>query len=197
MRIRDEHKEQMIRQKAMEMVVSNGIDGLSMQKLARSAGVSPATIYIYFQDREDLLIQICIEETKKMSDATLQNFSPDMHFDEGLKIQWLNRAKYCLENPMHIDFIEQIRHSPLYIKAFELIDKTFMQTMGKFVSNAITRNELIRVPVEVYWSVAFAPLYQLLKFNRQGRSINGKTNFSLTEELMMQTLQLVLKALKP
>ncbi|MBN8856321.1 MAG: helix-turn-helix transcriptional regulator [Sphingobacteriales bacterium] len=33
------------------MVVREGFDGFSMQKLARAAGVSPTTIYIYFKDK--------------------------------------------------------------------------------------------------------------------------------------------------
>ncbi|MGZ3932351.1 MAG: TetR/AcrR family transcriptional regulator, partial [Bacteroidia bacterium] len=43
MRTRDEQKESAIRQKAIEMIVKEGFDGLSMQKLAKAAGVSPAT----------------------------------------------------------------------------------------------------------------------------------------------------------
>ncbi|HOZ87501.1 MAG TPA: helix-turn-helix domain-containing protein, partial [Bacteroidia bacterium] len=58
MRIRDENKEAAIRKKAIEMIVNEGFDGLSMAKLAKAAGVSPATIYIYYKNREDLLHQL-------------------------------------------------------------------------------------------------------------------------------------------
>ena len=40
------------------MIVKEGFDGLSMQKLAKAANVSPATIYLYFKNREDLLNQL-------------------------------------------------------------------------------------------------------------------------------------------
>ncbi|MBA4056563.1 MAG: TetR/AcrR family transcriptional regulator, partial [Marivirga sp.] len=60
MRTRDELKEQKIREKAIEMIVNEGFDGLSMQKLAKAANVSPATIYLYFKNREDLLNQLYI-----------------------------------------------------------------------------------------------------------------------------------------
>jgi len=49
MRTRDEAKEHAIRDKAIEMIVKVGFDGLSMQKLAKAAHVSPATIYLYFK----------------------------------------------------------------------------------------------------------------------------------------------------
>lgn len=195
MRKRDEKKERVIREKAIEMFVAEGFDGLSMQKLAKAAGVSPATIYIYFKDREDLILQLCIEESKKMSEATLKNFDPQMHFDEGLKVQWINRARYCLKNPKGMHFLEQVRYSPLVEKAFTAMDKTFINAMGTFVHNAIERKELMPLPLPVYWSVAFAPLYQLVKFQMNGGL--GSEKFKITDEIMNQTLSLVLKALKP
>ena len=117
MRTRDEMKEAAIREKALEMVVKHGFDGLSMQKLAKAAGVSPATIYIYFKDRGDLILQLYLQEMKKMVDATLDGFDPSMHFEEGLKVQWLNRAKFCMQDPANMHFLEQIKFSP-YHEAF-------------------------------------------------------------------------------
>src|SRR4051812_22111894 len=96
------------------MIVTSGFDGLSMQKLATAAGVSPATIYIYFQDRDDLLMQLFEEVSARMSEVTLEGFDPEMPFAEGLKIQWINRARYCLEHPRQMHFLEQMRFSPLH-----------------------------------------------------------------------------------
>ena len=196
MRIRDEHKELAIRQKALKMIVKEGFDGFSMQKLAKAADVSPATIYIYFKDREDLILHLCAEEGKKMADATLKNFDPAMSFSEGMKIQWMNRAKYCLKNPDQMHFLEQIRHSPLQEKSLQMMGEGFKNAMKGFVMNAIKRKELVQVPLEVYWSVAFAPLYNLVKFHMAGSSVGGN-KFSLSNKIMLQTLELVLKALKP
>jgi len=196
MRLRNENKEATLRLKAIEMIVKTGFDGLSMQKLAKAAGISPATIYIYFKDREDLILQIGLEEIKKMTEATLKNFSPEMSFEEGLRIQWMNRARYCLENPLQMHFLEQIKHSPLQEKVYRN-DTHFINTMHQFVANAIKRKELVHLPVEVYWSIAFAPLYQLVKFHMSPRSLGGREKFVLDEKFMNQTLKLVLKALKP
>lgn len=196
MRQKDENKELAIRQKAMEMIVKHGLDGLSMQKLARAANVSPATIYLYFKNREDLILQLFLKTSSAMVAATLENFDPAMPFSEGLRIQWLNRAKYCMENPIEMQFLEHIRHSPIDQKAIQMTNPAIHEAMKAFVNNAIERGELVKVPVEVYWSVAFAPLYSLVRFHATGKSMAGK-DFTFTEEAMMQTLELVLKALKP
>jgi TetR/AcrR family transcriptional regulator, multidrug resistance operon repressor len=198
MRTRDDNKRLAICQKALKMFVEKGFDGLSMQKLARAAGVSPATIYIYFKDRDDLIIQLWVEEMKKMVTATLEGFDPSMRFDEGLRVQWLNRAKFCMDNPVSMHFMEQIKYSPYFAAASKQMDNTFLNAMGEFVHNAIRRKEVVKLPVEVYWSIAFAPLYQLVKLHMTGRGLRGGTEkFVLDEKTMNQTLELVLKALKP
>jgi AcrR family transcriptional regulator len=197
MRTRDVAKERAIRDCALAMIVKSGFDGLSMQKLAEAAGVSPATIYIYFQDRDDLIFRLYEEENGKMSEATLKDFHPSMPFAEGLKRQWINRAHYCLANPTSAHFLEQMRYSPLFKRCEKATKGTFAQAMKEFVGNAIARGDLVRIPVEIYWCVAFAPLYQLVKFHMAGRGIPGTGPFVLDEKILTQTLGLVLKALKP
>lgn len=196
MRVKDETKDYTIRKKAIKMIVKEGFDGFSMHKLAKAADISPATIYIYFKDREDLILQLFIGETKKMSEATLKNFDPSMSFSEGLRMQWMNRAKYCMKYPVEVEFLEKMRHSPLYQKSLSIMGDDFRNIMKEFVTNAIERKELVNVPLEVYWSIAFAPLYNLVKFHMLGTSVGGH-KFSLTNQTMEDTLTLVLKALKP
>jgi AcrR family transcriptional regulator len=196
MRLRDEHKEDIIRKKTIELIVKEGLDGFSMQKLAKAAGVSPATLYIYYTDKEDLILKICLEVTQHMAANSLENFDADMHFEEGLRIQWKNRAAYFMKYPVEVQFIELMRYTQLYDKVAAMMVKSFGEIMGRFVHKAIERKELVQLPFEVFWSVAFAPLYQLIKFHTQGKSYVNK-EFVLVDNVMQQTLQLVLKALKP
>ena len=196
MRTRDPAKEKAIRAHALEMIVKSGFDGLSMQKLARAAHVSPATIYIYFRDRDDLILRLYEQCNAEMVEVTLRNFDPGLSFEQGLKVQWINRAHYCLQNPKQSHFLEQIRHSPLHQRAERSVKAPFVEAMRTFVGNAIQRGELVRIPVEIYWSIAFAPLYQLVKFHMHG-GLPGTGPFVLDEKVLTQTLALVIKALKP
>lgn len=196
MRIKDENKADAIFQKAMEIIVRKGFDGLSMQKLAKAANVSPATIYIYFKDREDLILKIAIKAAEKMVSETLKDFNPEMSFEQGLKIQWENRANYWLKNPLEAQFVEMVRHSPIGETVFKMVKTEFSAVMGEFVHKAIKRKELLKLPLEVYWAVAFAPLYTLVKFHNDGRSIRNE-KFIWNDNYMKQTFKLVLKALQP
>jgi AcrR family transcriptional regulator len=196
MRTRDINKENTIREKAIGMIVKEGLDGFSMQKLAKAAGVSPATLYIYYKDRDDLITQIATEISNRLIESSLKGLHPKMSFADGMEIQWKNRMEFFLKYPLDIEFIEQIRYTPIYNTIKQTIRKNFGEVLGKFMHNAINRGEVSPLPFEVYWSIAFAPLYQLIKFHTQGES-PGNDVFVISDELVNQTLQLVLKALKP
>lgn len=196
MRARDENKERIIRQKAIEMIVKEGLDGFGVNKLAKAAGVSPATIYIYYKDKDDLIYQLGTEVSKRMLADSLEDFDPEAPFAAGLKKQWLNRMQFFMKYPMEVQFIEQIRYSNYYEQIQAELTKGFKDVMGQFVHRAIERKELTPLPFEVYWSIAYAPMYQLIKFHQQGKSFTGR-KFVLNDKTIMQTLELVLKALKP
>ena len=196
MRTRDENKIEAILQKALEMIVEEGFEGLSMQKLAKAAGVSPATIYIYFKDKEDMLLQLHKKELDRYFAFILDGFDPEMDFATGLAVQWKRRAQYIIDYSDRGHFMEHFKFNPLLRKSMSMQDDRFSQIMHQFVSKAIRNNELVKMPFEVYWSVAFAPLYNLVRYHKAGMTQSGEP-FVLTDTMLMQTLSLVLKALKP
>lgn len=196
MRPRDETKIQLVHQHTVALVARHGFDGLSMHKLARAAGVSAATLYIYFKDREDLILQVGIASMQRMVEASLRNFEPTMPFAEGLRLQWKNRARYFLAHPDEMQFLEMIRYSRFEPAIAGHLTTTFGAAMRTFVRGAIERGELVRLPIEVYWSVAFAPLYQLVKFHLNGTGLMGRP-FKLTPTILNQSLHVILRALTP
>lgn len=178
------------------MVVSDGLERFSMQKLAKEAQVSPATLYIYFKDKDDLLLKLCDELGENMTAQAFEGFDVSMSFSEGLKVQWINRAKYSLKYPEQVLFLEEIRHSYLKREFARMMNERFSGPMQIWVQKAWENREVVQVPIEVYWSIAFAPLYNLVKFHMQGESIGGH-KFEFSEDVMMSTFYLVLKALTP
>ncbi|RYE24319.1 MAG: TetR/AcrR family transcriptional regulator [Sphingobacteriales bacterium] len=196
MRTRNVDKQELVRQKTIEMIVTDGLEGFSVNKLAKACDISVATIYIYYKDKDDLITQVGIEEGRRMSEATLKGFDENAGFEEGLRIQWRNRAKFMMTNNTAQLFFEQLRNSSYQEKIFKSIQQYFIDTLGKFMKNCIARKEINPLPIEVYWSVAFAPLYNLIRFHQEGRSLGGK-KFRLSDKLIWQTFDLVVKGLKP
>jgi TetR/AcrR family transcriptional repressor of multidrug resistance operon len=195
MRVRDENKESAIREKAMEMIVREGFDGLSMQKLAKAAGVSPATIYIYYKNREDMVHQLFRQAQEEFAAMALKNFDPEATLEEGLWRQWKNRLDFILKYPTYFQFFEQFRNSNLI--NHQSVDMTeFRQNMKRFVKNAIKRGELKKMEPEIFWALAYGSFYALIKFHLQEKKMMNE-NFKLTDAKLKQTLGMVMKALRP
>lgn len=193
MRAKDEHKERTIRLQAIELIVKEGFDGLSMQKLAKAAGISSSTIYIYFENREDLLNKLYLEVDELFTAASLKNFDPALSLKEGLWLQWTNRYKHILKNPLHFYFAEQFRNSPL-IQHSNIKTNPFRKAMQAFMENAIRKGELAELPAEVFWALAYGPFYTLVKFHLDQSNMAGK-KFSLSDKVLKETFDRVIKAL--
>lgn len=195
MRTRDESKELAIREKALEIIVEEGFDGLSMQKLAKAANVSPATIYIYYRNREDLLNSLYNEVNSTFAREALKKFDPSLSLEEGLWRQWRNRLNFILQYPNYFKFFEQFRNSPL-INHKDVKSMEFKENMRLFVQNAIQRNEMKPMEPEIFWSLAYGSFYSIIKFHLQQRSMMN-THFQVNEAKLRQLLKMVVKALKP
>lgn len=196
MRIRDTHKETLVRKNAISILLRDGLDGFSMQKLAKACGISVGTLYIYYKNKEDLIVRLGIEEGKRMLQETMKGFSPDMPFAEGLKKQWENRSAYWLKNQEAAKFYEKIKRTHYAGPIQDEITKSFRPVMQAFVKNAIANKQLHFMSFESYWSVAFGPLYTLLEFENKGKSV-GNRPYKFSKKTMYETLELVLKALTP
>ncbi len=167
-----------------------------MNRLAKVCGVSVATLYIYYADKDDLIKKIGVEIGKNFFCTMLKDFSPDMPFKEGLKKQWENRAKFALKYPNEAACYEIMRHSAHgdYILSESL--KDFKAAMGGFFHNAVAKKELTPIGLEVFWSIAYGPLYTLLRFHKEGKSIGGSP-FKFSKKTMEEAFELVIKALTP
>lgn len=195
MRLRDEHKIESIREKAIEMIAKNGLESLSMQKLAKAANVSPATIYIYFENREDMLLQLYREVEQTFTEVMLSGFDPEMPFREGLWLQWKNRFRFVQRYPHYQKFFEQFTISPCGPDENSNM-RDFKRSMGQFMKSAQKRGEIVELKPELFWSIAYGPFYALLRFHNKEKVMMDK-DFQLTEATMRKVFERVIAALEP
>jgi TetR/AcrR family transcriptional regulator, multidrug resistance operon repressor len=198
MRVRDIDKEKLVIANAIDQIVQDGLQGFSMNKLAKACNISVATLYIYYKDKDDLILKIGGTIALDFFSSTVKNFSHDMSFEEGLWIQWENRARFAMKNPKEVAFFEIIKHSPYGEIILNSTTKfsDFRTSMNQFIENALHNNELTPMTFEVFWSIAYGPLYNLLNFHREGKSMGGKP-FTLTNKMIREAFQAAIKALKP
>ncbi|MGH4051184.1 MAG: TetR/AcrR family transcriptional regulator [Clostridium sp.] len=92
MRKKDDEKEKSIKDAVVKLILELGFHGTSISKIAKEAGVSPATVYIYYENKEIMLRDIYHEYSEEIFDYLLSNVYKDM--DGRQLIEMLTRGYY-------------------------------------------------------------------------------------------------------
>ena len=112
MRIRDEEKQQRIKEAMVSLILREGIDGTSVSKIAKEAGVSPATIYVYYDSKEDMLADVFREYSKEPYRYLTRLVNSDMSGSDLIDAIVRGCYAYSMEHEDVFSFIEQCSRCP-------------------------------------------------------------------------------------
>ena len=197
MRPKSLEKEEAIRTIALQLIAEEGLENLSMQKLAKAANVSPRTIYIKYENKEDFLIKLFIDEVLGAYEkAVLENFSPDMDFADGVKKIWLNTFRYLAGNKHHFALIQHGKASPLLNKAYQkanIQQGHFFAPIHRFWERNVAAGVIRKFPFDVYRALLFSPLLDLVSeyfdYQERPRQI-------ITEDLILACCDVMIKGMR-
>ncbi len=116
-RFKAEDKREAIMRATLLLVNNNGFHAAPMAKIAAEAKVSAGTIYLYFQNKEDLVNTLYRELKAKFSNHALQGFNPEAPVKKGFEVIWNNILRYKLSEPDEATFIEQCDNTPMVTDA--------------------------------------------------------------------------------
>lgn len=194
MRVRNLEKEDAIKSVALQMIADDGLENLSMQRLAKAANISPRTIYLKYENKEDLLIKLFIEEVLGTYEArALVNFSSDMGFEDGLKLLWANIFDYFTSNRHAFVLSQYGKSSPLLNKAFReknIKEGDYFGPVHRFLENHMKNNTIKKLPVAVYRILLFAPL---IEFIAEYFDHTDRPKQLITPKVLNQSLAIILK----
>ena len=78
----------------IELVNNNGFHATPMSKIAKMANVSPATIYLYFENKQDLVNKTYIEVKAKYTNYAFESYDEKMPVEKGFELIWKRIADY-------------------------------------------------------------------------------------------------------
>ena len=112
MRKKDDEKEKSIKEAVIKLILQEGFHGTSISKIAKTAGVSPATVYIYFENKEIMLQSIYSEYSEEIFDYLLDRVNRRMAGPQILEILIKSYYNYIRENKEIFSFVEQFSNCP-------------------------------------------------------------------------------------
>ena len=97
----------------IELVNNNGFHAAAMSKIAQMANVSPATIYLYFENKQDLVNQTYIEVKAKYTQYAFETYHEDMAVEAGFELIWKRIADFKLKECENAFFLAQCDNTPI------------------------------------------------------------------------------------
>ncbi|MEM6348304.1 MAG: TetR/AcrR family transcriptional regulator [Bacteroidota bacterium] len=163
MRPRDKKKEQAVVDAAIQLINQYGIEGLSMSKLAKLAGVSPATLYIYYANKDDLLNQLFVKVRREFAQAIFAGFDPQMDFTQGFQLLWENHYRFAREHSDAFWFLEQSANSVAVREMDPKQESRWLAPMDMFLHFGHEAGVFKDLNLMMFRAFAFAPILQLVK----------------------------------
>ena len=158
MRIRDDEKVAALFEATVKVVNEIGFASSSVSKIAKEARISPATIYIYHKNKEDLLVSTYIDIKKDMSQAMLDNFNDSLPIRDILRNVWFNMFEYLANNLEYHKFCEQFSNSPYGDLVNKQEVEQFFEPIIKVLQHGIEQKIIKNVGPDVLSAFMFHPI---------------------------------------
>ena len=163
MRVKDEYKKEAIFKASIKLVNTIGLSATSMSKIAKEAGVSPATIYVYFENKEDLLNSTYIMVKREMALGGLKGVDFSYSVADLFRQVWFNFQEYTINNTDYLIFTEQFANSPIVDKVNEKEIAAYFEPLIMIFKRGQVEGIIKELPVEILIAYAFYPILSLIK----------------------------------
>ncbi|MBU3100482.1 MULTISPECIES: TetR/AcrR family transcriptional regulator [Clostridium] len=151
MRRKDDEKEKSIKEAVVKLILELGFHGTSISKIAKEAGVSPATVYIYYENKEIMFQDIYYEYSEEIFDYLLSMVYKNMDGHELIEILVRGYYTYIKENGEIFHFVDQFSSCPalachcLDRKGIKNLNNLFEEMKQQRVLKDIQNDNLIAI----------------------------------------------------
>ena len=166
-----ENRRELILNTAEEIITNDGIDNISIRKIASKIEYSPAIIYYYFKNKDEIINSLMAKSYKRiLSTLACENLSeknPKEKLKEGLK----NYIVMALSIPLEYKTImlsssqSILKHTSVLFKGAaqkrEAIDLLCKQLMDFYLDNPKDES-YIELTAQVLWSSIFGLIIRII-----------------------------------
>ncbi|WP_165815264.1 TetR/AcrR family transcriptional regulator [Levilactobacillus bambusae] len=190
MRYKDENKIKALHQAVIDVTLNEGYQNLSVAKIAKQAGVSPATLYIYYKDKKAMLGQVYLN-IKALIDAKLfANFDPKGDTEFQFKLLLMNYATALNAYPRESMVMGVFNEHPDIIPddVFET-GMNLAQPIQDFYEKGLLDHRLRAAAPEIVIAYTFEPITSVAQIRFKENQLLSKADIQVLIEMAWQACQ--------
>ena len=142
----------------LHLVNNQGFHAAPMSKIAKMAEMSPATIYIYFENKQDLINQLYLEMKASFSAFAFQNYNEEACVKESFKQIWFNIANFKLNKIEESNFLSQCDNTPIINEEIKREGLKHLQPLVDLWERGKTEGVLKQITPYLMYAFAIYPL---------------------------------------
>lgn len=172
MRTKDVAKQDKITETVLQLTMENGLAALSFDKLAKRAGISTGTPYVYYQDKTDMLSHIYVQVWQMLQTGLQEAIDSGRTTGEKLFSGLRHLAQMLLAHPQEAHFFLSVLHAPEFVSAEALRCNSLPSPpLLAVYQEAIARRLMKTDNMDYINAMLFGPLFLILQQHRD----NGTT----------------------
>lgn len=160
-RIKDKRK--VILNATLSLITTNGFHGTSMKLIADTSQIAAGTIYVYFSNKEEMIIALYQEIGEEINQIITRNHNNEVSFFQNFMTIWTAILKFYIADPRKPEFITQYAYSP-YITSKQSENKSILLAPIQAIFEKAKKEKFIKnMPIPALIALSHSPITSLVR----------------------------------
>ena len=157
-------KEKRIFEAALKLFVEKGIDTTSISLISQEAGIATGTLYLYFENKVDLINKLYISIKKEMLDLICTDPSALALSYESLEKLWMDAVEWGVNNTHAFRFMTQMESSPYCNEELSAQFAGHVKVLIRLIKGSIENKTFKNLPPEYIADLIFTHVVYTIEY---------------------------------
>jgi AcrR family transcriptional regulator len=162
------HKRQAVLDAALELCAEHGFHGAPISMIAARAGVGVGTIYRYFRDKDELLLELFRVLHIRVREQLYSGYPQQEPVRGRFLFLFARLLRFFIDYPLEFRYLEQFHYSPYGVACQEEIAAE-ENNIRALLLEGRDQQILKDAPLPLLEAIAFGPIVALAKEQISGR----------------------------
>ncbi len=163
MRLKDDTKRVAIFNATIQLLNKIGFNNISMSKIAKEANVSASTLYVYFDNKEDMLQKVYLEAKQQMFMVISKDLREDRSVEENIFQLCKNILDFSKEYREYLLVFDQLSFAPIMANTPQEDTQKMLEFIFSIMRRGISQGILKDVQPDLLLAYCYYPILQICK----------------------------------
>lgn len=164
-RPKDTSKIDLIYKAALDLIVKIGYVELKMSDVAKEAGIATGTLYIYFNNKEDLINKLYLHLKRLKTQEIIQEYDPKAPFFANFKQIWYQYLAVSSKDSHQMIFLEQYQRSPYLREDTKRQTENLLAPIAEILAAGQQQGLVKEAPVEILLGYLIGSANEIIKIH--------------------------------